>query len=103
MIQVWSVDSAFQACGKLISVFGFPQGALGRKVMILVRRGACLSKIESKTESYWSQGSVISWNGELYKAEERISRRRLSGSMARSKRDVMVSLALGRLLTAKVQ
>ena len=57
--------------------------------MIFVRRGACLSKIESKTESYWSQSSVISWDGELYKDEERISRR--SGSMVRSLRDEMVS------------
>ena len=59
--------------------------------MILVRRGACLAKMESKTESYWSQSSVISWDGELYKAEEQISRRRLSGLMVRSLRDEMVS------------
>ena len=71
--------------------------------MILVCKGACLSKMESKTESYWSQSSVISCDGELYKAEERISRRRLSGSMVRSLRDEMVSLALGGLLIAKVQ
>jgi len=50
-------------------------------VTILVRRGTCLSNMESKTESYWPQSSVISWDGELYKAEERISRLRLSGSI----------------------
>ena len=71
--------------------------------MIFERRGACLSKIESKTESYWSQSSVISWDGELYKVEEGISCRRLSGSMERSLRDEMVSLALGGLLIARVQ
>lgn len=68
-------------------------GALGRKVTILVRRGARLSKIEDRTESYWPQSSVISWDGELYKTEERMSHRRLSGSMVRILRDVRVSLA----------
>ena len=72
-------------------------------MIILVRRGACLSEIEERTESYWSQSSVISWDGELYRAEERMSRRRPSGLMVRSLRDVRVSLALGGLLISKVQ
>ena len=71
--------------------------------MIFVRRGACFSKTESQTQLYWSQSSVLSWDGELYKAEERISRRRLSGSMVRSLRDEIVSLVLGGLLIARVQ
>ena len=62
-----------------------------------------MSKIESKMESYWSQSSLISWDSELYKEEERISRSRLSGSMVRSLRDEMLSLTLDGLLIAKVQ
>ena len=69
--------------------------------MIFVRRGACLSKIESKTESYWSQSSVISWDGELYKAEEQISRRRLSGSMVRSLRVIDVEERSSNSLNSK--
>ena len=79
------------------------QGAWGLRVIILVRRGACSSKIEDKTASYWSQSSVISDKGDLTKVDEFISCRSLCKLTLHSFRDFRTCFGLGGLETAKLQ
>ena len=81
------------------------EGARGLIVTTLLRKGACLSKIEERTdsESYWSQSSDRFNEGELYSEEERISVHKLSESMLHSLRVTTVSFALGGFLTARLQ
>ena len=74
--------------------------------MTLLRKGACLSKIEERTdsESYLSHWSCNRSNeGELYSEEERISVHKLSESMLHSLRVMTVSFALGGFLIARLQ
>ena len=52
--------------------------------MTLLRKGACLSKIEERKESYWSQSFDRSNEGEFYSEEEWISVHKLSESMLHS-------------------
>ena len=61
--------------------------------MTLLRKGACLSKIEERTESYWSQSFDRSNEGEFYSEEEWISVHKLSESMLHSLRVMTMSLA----------
>ena len=78
-------------------------GARGLIVMPLFRKGAFLSKIEERAESYWSQSSGRSSEGDFYSEEERISVHKLSESMLHSLRVMTVSFALGGFLIARLQ
>ena len=89
-------------CSLISSLY---QGARGLIVMTLLRQGACLSKIEERTdsESYCSPSSNRSNEGELYSEEERISVHKLFESMLHSLRFMTVSFALGGFLIARLQ
>ena len=88
-------------CSLISSLY---QGARGLLVMTLLRKGACLSRIEERTESYWSQSSDRSNEGELYSEEEEwISVHKLSESMLHSLRVMTVIFASGGFLIARLQ
>lgn len=50
-------------------------------MIILVRKGACLSKIVDRLLLYWSHSSVRFGEGELNKVDEVISRKKLCRSI----------------------